>query len=632
MMKRSIRYAIQSGLVIALIAALFGVRTVEPASAASAIPLASLLPDDTLLYGELPISSLQTLLGGQASALGQSLTGGGTRVDLPQALDKMITELFGRPATFSADVLPWIGDTVGIGVRFPGDSLDVAILSALRGVRGPEPEGMFLASVKDDSAADKALQEMIASIEKRGAKFETTQDQFGNVLGTNVTATIYTSQRSQLTIARWSGFLAIGLPSLGMLTDVVKNGRSPLAADETFRNTIRLLRPESLGMVYTKAVLPGRVMPYAPVLGVVGLSLLGPAIGSVFSTIISQLTTPGPTATPTPSPTPTATPAPTGREKDILKALENMGGMAFSVVSKDKYLALDIAVSNNADSIKRLNSLLNIPPNYQLPAASQAMTLRSPKQLPANSLVAIMGTEFPKMYSTMRWILVMYVKAITALRGEPDVSDQIVQGEQMLFSQLKSITNIDVTADVFSWMTGEYALFTRYNPAGILGQAARLPIEQSLLVQATDTSKTQSFANRLVAALKSVRGLTVTTEQDASSIRMGPLAIASFGLINDSFLLSSASGYATAVAAIRGDGVLEKDPAWQAAAATFPQAVQDIWYFNVDGIAGALQQEARKANRTEPGLKTLEAYQSFFIVGTQLNDTDSVTTFAVLTK
>jgi len=580
------------------------------------------MPADTLVYGEFRTSDLMTTLNRFADIVRK--TGAPVPENLFADLDAQLTKAFGRPTTVEKDILTWVGDHAAVGVRVDQKILDAVASGDMDQMKkmNEQPEFVLVLAIKDEAAADAFFKDAFAVTEKSGQKYTATQEKIGAD-----TATIYANPSAPQTgqIARWKGYIAFSNTTNAMVLDTLKNNAPRLADDAAYKKTIGLLKPDNLFTVYLRSQL-------TPLLT---LAMMGPSIGSTFDSIVANLN--GTTApTPTPTPMPTVSP----ERAELFKALLNLGSTAIGGRLEAKAMAIDVASVTNPEAIQTITRIMGLPADFQSQMILEPLSGKLADQIPQNALGAIMGSGIPKGYHALRSVLASMPKMMELMGNGAEAAaseQQMKQSIAEMETGLKAGFDMDIEKDILSWMNGEFAVYTTFNPASDLMKSSKnqTPLDIAMLVQSTDKAKTGSFITKLNVGLTRFADSAPSNVGDNLFLFKGKDGTTvGYGLVNDTFVISTGSGLTPAKTAIAGDGVLSKSDVWKHATADMPRTSQSALFVNLVEITKIAKQMSagNSSPSTTQGLALLDQFESVIAYGTASADGTSTGTIALLMK
>lgn len=240
-----------------------------------------------------------------------------------------------------------------------------------------------------------------------------------------------------------------------------------------------------------------------------------------------------------------------------------------ALTAGEETLRLDIAGSLNSEAMSPITrSLLGKAPN----------PLRTARVAPA-------GSSFFLSWHNLK---ALWDQVVESAWPDPQEYAQVHQ-------QALEATGLNLDEDVFSWMTGEVALFVapaREQPAG------GFPIpDLGLVVEARDANLAQQKLDKVALALQRLNPTPAqaTTETIAgvafrsipTSAAPGSQSNVFLGLAEGwAVLASSRSVAADVVEAARGRGGLHTDPEYAAVRSALPERVQSLMYMNFPELVG----------------------------------------------
>jgi len=600
-------------------------RTPVALAATAPASLADLMPANVALYMDVRTANLDQTINTFVDLFRKA--GMTVPTDLYAQIDQALTQGLGHPATFKGDVLSWLGDHLAIGgvitdqMLKDSTTLDATTLN----------QGLVIVDVKDEAAADKFLANVFAVIQKQGLTFNKTTD---TINGSS--ASIYTSILS-VDVVRFKGYLVIGnAPVVKDMIATLKAKKPTLGADAKFQKTLALLKPDN-GLT---AYISGRALEYQT--NVTQTSLVRTR-ANISDNLLNTTATPTPEATLKPTPVPTAS----AQSKLMQQAYRAINGIAFAARQDGKVLALDIATSTDAVAMQALIKAEGLPASTLKPRTN--LTGKLAAQIPSTAGAVIYGADLASIYTGLRAAFTSVNKLQMAQTPGLNLN-QAEQGFQNFEDSIKSTFDLDINADVLSWMGGEYALYMNYDKTGDLAVASNnaFPYDSVLLIQATNGAKAKSFVEQINTTFKTQAGLDITTmgAPDLFSISGGqsPVRIG-YGTAGDTFILSTGSGIKPAADAVNagqsGDTLAAgKNPIWTHAIAALPSTYQSFLYFDL--VQGAqyldttIKTQGTMAGsdpQTKQALAFLNEFESAVIYSNLTTDaTSGSVTFALLLK
>jgi hypothetical protein len=315
----------------------------------------------------------------------------------------------------------------------------------------------------------------------------------------------------------------------------------------------------------------------------------------------------------------------------------------------NKVLGLDFVQSINMEAMAKLYADLGLSENLIKNLTPKAIESTLAGQIPAKALAAVISSSLPQLYEGFKEGLSVSGKMMEGMMpgmagmprgGMPDFQD-IQKGFDQFEAALKAAFDLDLRQDIFSWMTGEFALYMLYNPSGSLAKMPNgqtWPFDHTLLFQTSDAAKTKSFLTKLNAGIEKTAKLKPTSAgQDLYQIEPPDGPAIAYGLVGNTFLVTTGSGLSAASAAIKGDGVMSNETAWKNALSSMVKPTSQVWFVNFTQIVPlvksivALQNDQRES--TKQGLAVLELLESASISGgVMLPDGMSVASMQIVLK
>jgi hypothetical protein len=609
-------------VLLALMVGAVGLGT-APATAAphkaAVVANADLLPADTAVYFDLKTGDWEKTVNFVLDTV-QKVTG--TRPDTSMVygdIDRSLTQAFGRPATFEKDILSWLGDHLTVGFRVTDQQL-AAIKSNSPSAQQAlqSPEFLVLVQVKDDAAAQTFITDTMTAMGKTNVTFTNRTD----TIGGNA-ATIYDQSSSCTTtcgsIVLTKGLLVIGTKqSVTDMTAMINDKKPTLNDDANFNKVAKALKPNNL---MTLSITPRGYLLY---LYGIQMSM------SQMRTFSSGAATPDPNAD-------AAMQKSMQMAQDAISAIE---GQAIAARMDGKVLALDIAQSVNMQALTKVYANYGMSGNLLQNLTLKPIEAKLADQIPAKALAAVVASGLPSLYDGIKEALQFSGKLSAQMtppggRNQMDV-EQISRAFDQFEAFLKLQFNLDVHDDILSWMNGEFALYMLFNPTGTLAKASRSqwPFDHVLLIQTSDAAKTTSFLAKLNAGLEANAKLKpesagdnlfrVTVGSGTNTAEIG------YGLVGNTFVVSTGTALDGAGAAVKGDGVLSGNAVWKNAQASMVKPTTQVWFVNFTEIAPLVRalvtvQGSGNRSDTKAALAALDMLESASITTSPMG-ADGVTT------
>ncbi len=579
--------------------------------AAATISLADLMPADVGVYADLKTADFDKTVSTFTDLLKKA--GIPVPANLYADIDKGLTQLLGRPATFQKDVLSWLGDHVAVG-----GIISDAFLAQVDPKANPQtmrikgPDALAILTIKDEAGADAFLKAVLAVVEKQGLKFTTADAKLnGNA------ATIYSNVLAQVSIVRTAGYAVIGPSSaVTAMIDVITNKKPTLGADPSYKKVVGLLDPNSGLIAYF-----GQRLFHLQFLT------------AQFSPRLMD-------STPQANATPEATDPQQALLSDAYKVID---GIALAARSSGKLLALDIAAATNPDAIKKYTDLLGLPANM---LAQKPLSGKLIGQIPSNAMAVIFGSNLAQIYTQAQQQLIALSKFTANMGRAPGLNtDQAEQGFEQIEKGLQEAFDLDIKADILSWTGGEFALYMTPNKTGDLAVASKgqWPFDNTLIVATTDTAKANSFVEKLNTGLAGKVGVKPVSLGDKlytvagdSPVRVG------YGVAGDTFILSTGSGVTPAATAIKGTDTLTSggSTAWKNVSALLPKSYNQLLFLDLTAVysyaknAADSMKSSSLADRQSVGqaLGLLDEFESAVIYSTSADANTVVSTLGLILK
>jgi hypothetical protein len=611
-------------VLVAIAFALVGIAPVPTEAQATNWPNANLLPAETALYFDIRFADYEKTLKFVLDTI-EKVTG--TRpANIYDQLNQGL-QVLGREVTVEKDILPWIGDHITVAMVITDEQLkqfETDRASAMLALSNPNI--LALVAVKNDAAASKFIEEAIA---KAPAALQTTTD----TIGANK-ATIYKesgpceSRKNCGTLVVTKGFIAGGTSgAIDNLLTSLKTKKATLAQNANFEKMMKTLKPNNLFTLYI-----------APRLFQLQIAMTQAMMRSMPSILATQ---PAGGA---------ATPDASAQNMELLKAaLGAINGTAMGAYMDNKVLGLDFVQSVNMEALIKLYKDLGLSENVLKNLTPKAIESKLASQIPAKALAAVISSGLPQLYEGLKEGLSISGKMMEGMMpgmgrmprgGMPDFQD-IQRGFEQFEAALKVAFDLDLRQDVFSWMSGEFALYMLYNPGGSLAKMPNgqtWPFDHTLLFQTSDAAKTKSFLTKLNAGIEKTAKLKPTSAgQDLYQVEPSNGPAIAYGLVGNTFLVTTGSGLSATSAAIKGDGVMSNDAAWKKALTTMIKPTSQVWFINFTQITPlvksivALQNDQRAS--TKQGLAFLDLLESASISGGVMTpDGTSVASMQIVLK
>lgn len=187
----------------------------------------------------------------------------------------------------------------------------------------------------------------------------------------------------------------------------------------------------------------------------------------------------------------------------VFEMLQNsFGGIALgATVIEGRALTLDIAEILTDLSIYESMGVSS-------PADYPAISYDFAQYVPAETPLYFQGTDLRGLYENG----IASFRASIALDDTPAVeggltpSEELESGLEQLEFAVNTLTQSDLQDDILSWMTGNFGLALDFSPAvadydSMLEVTAAMPLDFSLLIEATDPEAAQAFVDGLTRSL-----------------------------------------------------------------------------------------------------------------------------------
>jgi hypothetical protein len=565
--------------------------------------LAAMMPANIDLYAELNIGKLTDsliMLDNTFSPAGAATTP--TTIDqLPgqvgtgiQDIDAQLTKLLGHDATLSGDVFNWLNQ-LAVGVPITDAMLTGASSSAKQMTT---PDFLMVGSVKDETAADKFITDILAGIEKQGLSFTKTAVQINGQA-----ATRYNNPLLKISVVRLPGYVLIGADTvLDAMTKADSSKQVSLATNAQFQKTMALLNTDN----NMSAFISARVLAY---------SLTTTMRNSRNAMPLMPGTKPGAVATMSA----TAAADMTARMADILKAYN---GLAIGARTVNKTFALDVVASVDMAAIKAMSTQLYGLDVNQLMGSSTSATVsgKLSSQIPADAFAVIEGHDLTRIYTVLHSV----ITALNSSSGIPGLNaaqqkqfSNAAAGLDTFEKMLKTQFDLDINTDVLAPLAGDFAVYSYMKPmATDKPSANQLPFNPVLIIDTTDAAKAKTFADKLSAGLPKVANLTPTkTSSGLYTLSVGKAETTlAYGVSGNTFLITTGDAIPTVTDAIAGKNTLDASPTWKTAKAILPATYTSVLYLNMNNIEPYLSSMAPMAGSgADMGLAALSKIDSALI-------------------
>lgn len=202
--------------------------------------------------------------------------------------------------------------------------------------------------------------------------------------------------------------------------------------------------------------------------------------------------------------------------------------------------------------------------------------------------------------------LVATARATSIQNGQSE--EEFEQGLNQLAFAVRGFTGLDLEADILSWMTGDFALWTSLDTQtitdaimqGMTGETLTLeafPVNAGMVIEATDPAKAQAFAAGLARALpqltaqnddvtlseEEINGVAVTVVTVTAELQTGvevPLDIL-IGANDDVFLIATRDA---ATAILEGEAGFDTTPGFAEVNSLLVGEPTSLWYTSGEGI------------------------------------------------
>jgi len=495
-------------------------------------PNANLLPANTALYIDFRTADLKQTIS-FFQGLAEKVSGQPLGTLVYDQLDKGLTDALKRPATFEKDVLSWLGDHITVGLPISDEAIAAAEANDPNIMTNvlSNPDLLAIISVKDDAAAASFFKDLLATVP---ANAYTTRT---GTMGSD-TLTIYDFMAGRnskpISAVQAKGFVALGTnTSIDAMLTAQKNKSATLADDASFGKIVGGLKANNLITMYISPRLYQIYIAAAQSMMARNYALTG-----------------------------VATPEAGGKDPMAVMrgALSIIKGQAFGARMDGKLLAFDIVNQLDMAALTKFYTDNGMSADFVKTMQMAPIQGALAAQIPAKAVAVTILSGLPKLYDALQQSLKMMQTVMPAQmtggRGAPDIA-QIQRGIAQVEAAIKLAFDLDVRQDILSWMTGEFALYMVYNPDSVLTKASKnspWPFDHTLLIQTGDKAKTTNFITKLNAGIEKNAGITpeqgtgdvYTVTDPKSSVSI------SYGLVNDTFFITTGSGLNTTMTALKG--------------------------------------------------------------------------------
>ncbi len=574
--------------------------------------LSDMLPDETALYVDVhtdKISDFTDLLNNLSTKVS-----GHPLPDIFANINQGLTQALGRKATFQDDIQPWLGNDVGVGLMI--NDADAAQIQAMTSASANttsastsyKPAYVVLSTIKDQAKFDAFYKELWSKVPASSQSNYTTQTP--TVAGAKITVLHQTAgcdTSNCVDLALGNGFVAAGsADGITRLLDTLNGQKAILSRNATFSRLSASLKPTDYATVY---------------IGSRALYLEFLAFARARSVSASMLNNPSDLATPA-APT---TPQPNPMDKAIgiyKEAISALNGMAYSVRHDGNVLALDVATSVNPTTLNKALTDMGFPAGFATTAQPKAISGVLLNQVPAKAIFVIHSNGLGTLYDTLKGTLKAYQKMGASLQplnsgqssSQLNNLNKIIVGLGAFEGGFNAAFNMDFRNDVLGALNGDFAIYTLYNPnstlynpisKGVNGKPGA-PLDLALIAQVSDTAKIKSDLDKFNTGITTLTNVAPTSAgQDLYQVTVQNGVTIDYGLVGNTFVITTGSGLDTAVAAIKGDGAIGNDPVWKAALASSIQKPSRLIFLNFNQLSDAInsmQSSSRSGQRMTPGM------------------------------
>jgi hypothetical protein len=237
--------------------------------------------------------------------------------------------------------------------------------------------------------------------------------------------------------------------------------------------------------------------------------------------------------------------------------------------------------------------------------APEAVDLEFARYIPQDAAFVLHGTNLAGQFDTL----------LTTLRENSDVLNTQSFEEQYadFLTLFERLTELNFETDVIGWMTGDFALVTRYNAPQIgspsltttivyPNEPVPFDVDQALVIEATDAQAAANMVEKLGEALPLLLGstegialdelpeggfeITIDTPTYTEPIR---IVVAS----NEDVLVIGTSNIAQEILA--GDGALNQSPVFETATSLFLPEPTSVLYMGESGFTLLADAQAQQS-------------------------------------
>jgi hypothetical protein len=219
----------------------------------------------------------------------------------------------------------------------------------------------------------------------------------------------------------------------------------------------------------------------------------------------------------------------------------------------------------------------------------------------------------------------------------------VQQGFEQFEQGLKENLDLDVQADILSWLDGEFGIYMTYNKTSDIAVASKnqWPFDSTLVVSLSDPTKATSTIEKINATFSrnGIKPVTVSdglyTMQGQSPLRIG------YGVTQKSFVLTTGTGLLPAADAINGKDNLAagKNPAWKNMLATLPKGYNTLLYLDLGKINSVVtpliassKLPAKDAQDAKTLMAILNQFESAGIYSRMVDNNSGVASFELMLK
>src|SRR5258708_6806685 len=237
-------------------------------------------------------------------------------------------------------------------------------------------------------------------------------------------------------------------------------------------------------------------------------------------------------------------------------ALKAIQGQAFAFKRDGKVLRLDFAQLVDAKALTQTLTDLGISADLYQKLAAVKIEGKLAQQIPAKAIGVVMSNGLSTLYQG----LIASLQNMQAMNqginmpNMPNAKD-IQTNLEKAKAFLKLSFDLDLEADILSWMNNDFAAYLVYDQNSSLSKLGKnpFPFDIVFLLDSSDAAKTKTFLTKLNTGLKKTANVSATPAGDnlfQIAPKNGPEM--AYGLVGNTFVLTNTTGLDTATAAIKG--------------------------------------------------------------------------------